>query len=80
MVKSAAAWEGGDFGGIGERDYAPGYASLVSRGLDLFDAHGPIHHAFVLATQRVCDVLDPTHSMLLKTTAATAAAIDGADA
>ena len=79
ITEAARIWEGSDFGGIGERDYTPGYASLVSRGLDLFDAHGPIHHAFVLATQRVCDVLDPKHSMLLKTTAAAAAVIDGAD-
>jgi len=79
ITEAARIWEGSDFGGIGERDYTPGYASLVSRGLDLFDAHSPIHHAFVLATQRVCDVLDPKHSMLLKTTAAAAAVIDGAD-
>jgi exodeoxyribonuclease V gamma subunit len=67
LVKAAAAWEGDDFNG-GERDYAPGYAALLSRGLDLFDEARPAHRAFVAATELVCDVLDPGHTALMKIT------------
>ncbi|MHB1273762.1 MAG: exodeoxyribonuclease V subunit gamma [Rhodanobacter sp.] len=66
LARAAAAWKGDDFNHVGERDYAPGYAALLSRGLDLFDPASPAHHAFVAATELVCDVLDPQHTMLLK--------------
>ena len=65
LGKAAAAWAGDDFNG-GERDYAPGYAALLSRGLELFDPDSPAHRAFVAATELVCAVLDPAHTMLLK--------------
>ena len=66
LAKAAAAWEGDDFKRTGERDYAPGYAALLSRGWELFDEGSSAHHAFVAATTLVCDVLDPQHMMLLK--------------
>jgi exodeoxyribonuclease V gamma subunit len=65
LGKAATAWAGDDFNG-GERDYAPGYVALLSRGLELFDLDSPAHHAFVAATELVCAVLDPQHTMLLK--------------
>jgi len=66
LAKAGAAWEGDDFNHVGERDYAPGYAALLGRGLDLFDPASPAHHAFVAATELVCNVLDPQHTILLK--------------
>ena len=69
LGKAATAWAGDDFNG-GERDYAPGYAALLSRGLELFDPDSSAHHAFVAATELVCNVLDPQHTMLLKAAAA----------
>ena len=69
LAKATAAWEGDDFGHSGERDYVPGYAALLSRGLELFGKDNPAHRAFVAATERVCDVLDPHHTMLLKPSA-----------
>jgi exodeoxyribonuclease V gamma subunit len=66
LIKAAAAWEGDDFRRTGERDYAPGYAALLSRGLELFDESSSAHQAFVAATELVCDVLDPQRAMLLK--------------
>ena len=65
LAKAAAAWEGDGFN-HGERDYAPGYAALLSRGLELFDEASPAHRAFVAATELVCDVLDPGHTTLMK--------------
>lgn len=65
-AKAEAAWSGDGFNQAGERDYAPGYAALLSRGLDLFDTQSPAHRAFVAATELVCDVLDPAHTALLK--------------
>lgn len=65
LAKAMAAWEGDGFN-PGERDYAPGYAALLSRGLDLFDQTSPAHRAFVAATELVCGVLDPGHTALLK--------------
>ncbi|MDE2154950.1 MAG: exodeoxyribonuclease V subunit gamma [Xanthomonadaceae bacterium] len=65
-ARAAAAWEGDEFNRAGERDYAPGYAALLSRGLDLFNPASPAHRAFVAATELVCDVLDPQHTVLLK--------------
>ncbi|HWU78155.1 MAG TPA: exodeoxyribonuclease V subunit gamma [Rhodanobacter sp.] len=66
MSKAAAAWEGGGFKQIGERDYAPGYAALLTRGLSMFAADSPDHRAFVRATTLVCSVLDPEHLTLMK--------------
>jgi len=65
LARAAAAWEGDGFN-PGERDYAPGYAALLSRGLDLFDVESPAHRAFVAATELVCGVLDPQHTTLMK--------------
>jgi exodeoxyribonuclease V gamma subunit len=66
LAKAEAAWAGDGFNQIGERDYAPGYAALLSRGLELFDVDTPAHRAFVAATELVCGVLDPDHTTLLK--------------
>ena len=66
MAKAAAAWLGDSFNHAGERDYAPGYAALLGRDLDLFDPGDAAHHAFVAATELVCDVLDPGRTMLMK--------------
>lgn len=66
LTKAKSAWEGDRFNHAGERDYAPGYAALLSRGLDLFDADSPAYQAFVAATELVCSVLDPAHTTLLK--------------
>jgi exodeoxyribonuclease V gamma subunit len=60
------AWEGDGHNQVGERDYAPGYAALLTRGLDLFDPAGPDQTAFVSATELVCGVLDPERVSLLK--------------
>jgi exodeoxyribonuclease V gamma subunit len=65
LARAAAAWEGDGFN-PGERDYAPGYAALLSRGLALFDVETPAHRAFVAATELVCGVLDPGHTTLMK--------------
>jgi exodeoxyribonuclease V gamma subunit len=64
--KARVAWEGDGHNQVGERDYAPGYAALLTRGLDLFDPAGPDHAAFVNATRLVCGVLDPERVSLLK--------------
>lgn len=66
MHNARSAWEGNGFNQIGERDYAPGYAALLTRGIDLFDPDSPDHHAFVSATRLVCSVLDPEQRSLLK--------------
>lgn len=66
LGKAAAAWAGDSFGHAGERDYAPGYAALLGRDLDLFDPSDAAHHAFVAATELVCGVLDPARTMLMK--------------
>ncbi len=66
LERAAAVWAGDDFGHLGERDCAPGYAALLSRGLDLFGPSSPAHRAFVAATRRVCAALDPHHAMLFK--------------
>jgi exodeoxyribonuclease V gamma subunit len=65
--RAAAAWQGSEFAGVGERDYAPGYAALISRGVDLFDEAGASYRAFVAATQTVCEILDPSRLLLFKT-------------
>ncbi len=58
------AWEGrGDQ--MGERDYAPGYAGLLLRDMDLFDAQSPARERFERTTRLVCDALDPMHRVLL---------------
>ncbi|MDE3209718.1 MAG: hypothetical protein KGM46_03160, partial [Pseudomonadota bacterium] len=64
LAKAAAAWEGDGFN-PGERDYAPGYAALLGRDLELFDTTSPAHHAFVAATTLVCGVLDPSRTHFL---------------
>jgi exodeoxyribonuclease V gamma subunit len=74
--KAAAAWQGNDFSGMGERDYAPGYAALIGRGMDLFDEGGAAHEAFVAATKAVCEVLDPSRRLLFKSIDV----VNGADA
>ncbi len=66
LERAATAWAGSDSGHGGERDYAPGYAALLARGLDLFNPSSAAHRAFVAATQRVSAVLDPGHTMLFK--------------
>jgi exodeoxyribonuclease V gamma subunit len=77
LAKAADAWEGDDFKRTGERYYAPGYAALLSRGLELFDESSSAHHAFVAATELVCDVLDPRRTMLLRPQASVPAADAG---
>ena len=77
IAKAAAAWQGDDFSRTGERDYAPGYAALLSRGLELFDQGSQAHHMFVAATELVCGVLDPMRTMLLKPQASAPVANDG---
>ncbi|MEO6798686.1 MAG: exodeoxyribonuclease V subunit gamma [Rhodanobacter sp.] len=64
--KARSAWEGNGYIQVGERDYAPGYAALLTRGLDLFDSASDEHRAFVAATEMVCHVLDPLHEALLR--------------
>jgi exodeoxyribonuclease V gamma subunit len=66
LGRAARAWEGDDFNHAGERDYAPGYAALLTRGLDLFDEGSAACEAFVTATEWVCAVLDPDRTLLLK--------------
>lgn len=66
VYKARSAWEGDGYNHVGERDYAPGYAALLTRGLDLFDLASDAHRAFVAATATVCHVLDPLQSTLLK--------------
>ena len=66
LYKASGAWDGNDFSGTGERDYAPGYAALISRGVDLFDVGSAAHQAFVAATKAVCEVLDPSRRLLFK--------------
>lgn len=66
LGKAAAAWAGDSFGHHGERDYAPGYAALLGRDLNLFDPTDAAHHAFVAATELVCGVLDPARTMLMQ--------------
>lgn len=66
LAAASVAWSGSDFAPGGERHHAPGYAALLSRGLDLFDPQTAECQAFVAATTLVCDVLDPSHAILLK--------------
>ena len=61
--KARKQWEG-DGHGRGERNYAPGYAQLATRGLDLLDRDSPEHAAFVEAVGFVAGVLDPQRSLL----------------
>ncbi len=80
LTNAFTAWEGSSYGAIGERDYSPGYSALLSRGLDLFDTSSAAHLAFVEATRLICDILDPTHSLLFRTSPTETAAADGAEA
>ena len=66
IANARRKWEGGGSDdAAGERDYAPGYARLATRGLDLFDPADPAHAAFVAATQFIAGVLDPRRAILL---------------
>ncbi|MGA9334239.1 MAG: exodeoxyribonuclease V subunit gamma, partial [Rudaea sp.] len=58
------AWYGNE-SHTGERDYAPGYAALLTRDLDFLAAQSKAHEYFVEVTQRVAEALDPGHSVLL---------------
>ena len=66
MDKARTQWLGGEFVVRGERDYSPGYADLLTRGVDLFDAGTVEHGAFVESVAGVCGVLDPAHALLLR--------------
>ena len=68
-VAARNAWQGGDFAGIGERDYAPGYAGLLARDLDFLDRDLPAHAHFIAATELVAGVLDPQCRVLLQNAA-----------
>jgi exodeoxyribonuclease V gamma subunit len=57
-------WEGGDFKRRGERDYAPGYAGVLARGLDFLDPDATAHGRFIVDTELVADVLDPQRQVL----------------
>ncbi len=59
-----SAWESADRT-TGERDYTPGYAALLTRDMDLFDANSPEHASFVASIELVAAVLDPEHRVLL---------------
>ena len=56
---AARAWAGDD-GNTGERDYAPGYAALLARGMDFLDANTPAGREFAAAVARVLAILDPS--------------------
>ncbi|HEX7770227.1 MAG TPA: exodeoxyribonuclease V subunit gamma, partial [Dokdonella sp.] len=64
MAKARKQWEGDDFGPKGERNYAPGYAQLATRGLDLFDPRSRALPAFIEAVELVAGVLDPHRALL----------------
>ena len=64
-AKARTAWEGSG-PGQGERDYAPGYARLATRGLDLFDVRDAAHAAFADAVALVAGVLDPQRAVLFR--------------
>jgi len=66
IFKAIQAWEGDGYNRVGERDYAPGYAALMGRGLDLFDEQSSAYTSFMAATELVCDVLDPDHTLLFQ--------------
>ncbi len=56
-AKAREAWEGNDFNQVGERDYAPGYADLLTRGIELFEPASAAHVAFVGMAQALREVL-----------------------
>jgi exodeoxyribonuclease V gamma subunit len=60
------AWEGGGFMQRGERDYAPGYAGVMTRELDFLDPDSASHPLFIAATELVADVLDPQRHVLVR--------------
>lgn len=70
--KARMVWEGGDHN-VGERDYAPGYAELFARELDLFDRDSEASKAFEAACKQVAAVLDPDCSVLCSDSRAEAA-------
>ena len=57
--KARRVWEGDDFNQVGERDYAPGYAELLTRGIDLFDTAAAAHASFTATARQLLAVLDP---------------------
>ena len=59
-------WESDDFNHTGECDYAPGYAALLTRGVDLFERGSSPHAHFVTAIELVASVLDPQRRVLLR--------------
>ena len=56
-------WRGGKDDERGERDYAPGYAALLTRGRDPIDSSDG-YAQFVAAAELVADVLDPGRRVL----------------
>jgi exodeoxyribonuclease V gamma subunit len=61
-----SAWQGDEFARVGERDYAPGYAGLLTRDLDFIQRGSPAHAGFVAATGLVAGILDPQRQVLLR--------------
>ncbi|MEO5623917.1 MAG: exodeoxyribonuclease V subunit gamma [Dokdonella sp.] len=81
IEKAKAQWQGnGEFSHPSERDYSPGYAGLLTRGIELFDTQTADHAAFVAIVERVCAVLDPSHEVLMRETQTARSAIDLHDA
>ena len=48
----------------GERDYAPGYARLLARDLDMFEEGSSAHAVFVDSIAQIVEILDPAHRVL----------------
>jgi len=57
--KARQTWQGDAFNSIGERDYGPGYAALLTRGIDLLDPAGAAYAQFIAAARQVMAILDP---------------------
>ena len=58
------AWLGEEGVRIGERDYSPGHAHLLTRDLDILDPATPEHAEFVVTVEQVAAVLDPDKRVL----------------
>ena len=58
------AWLGEEGVRIGERDYSPGHARLLTRDLDILDPATPEHAEFVVTVEQVAAVLDPEKRVL----------------
>jgi exodeoxyribonuclease V gamma subunit len=61
---ASSEWLGG-YRKQGERNFSPGYAALLTRGLDLFKPGSVAYSRFVDAATSIADVLDPGRSVLL---------------